>query len=140
MFIKSDWGDGPWIDESDYKRWIDPITGYLCMIKRGPLGALNGYVGVSRDHKFYKIKLESELDVHGGITFQGFFDDDQDTWWFGFDCAHGGDIIPELEYVRRNLKLPVLRFIKETYKDINYVEIECELLAEQLKVKSENNI
>ena len=45
------------------------------------------------------------------------------VWWFGFDCAHSGDVSPGYDgYLRDH----------GTYKPIGYVERECARLAEQL--------
>lgn len=46
-------------------------------------------------------------------------------WWFGFDCAHSGDLSPSYSgrYGIGN---------HETYKPISYVEMECRSLARQI--------
>lgn len=49
-YDKTLWGDGPWQTEPDRKEWIDPATGLTCLIVRGPVGALCGYVGVPDTH------------------------------------------------------------------------------------------
>ena len=81
---KSAWERGPWDDEPDKKQWRDPSTGLACLIVRGPLGALCGYVGVPSGHPWhgkdyddcgtYMPKPEGYEDdwyprVHGGLTF-----------------------------------------------------------------------
>ena len=67
---KSTWGDGPWQAEPDKKQWSDPATGLPCLIVRGPVGALCGYVGVSPDHPLYgKGHDDLDVEVHGGLTF-----------------------------------------------------------------------
>lgn len=48
---KIDWGPGPWQNEPDLEKWIDPDTGLQCMIKRNMMsGNLCGYVGVTTKH------------------------------------------------------------------------------------------
>lgn len=39
----------PWLTEPDYLKWVDPATGYHCVIRRVPmLGSLCGYVRIPR--------------------------------------------------------------------------------------------
>lgn len=83
-------GDGPWNDEPDKVQWIDPATGYDCLIVRNHFGALCGYVGVPPEHPWFGTDYsnctaaechtdrwcdhspEAVLSVHGGITFANF--------------------------------------------------------------------
>ena len=54
-------------------------------------------VSYSQEFGDYETSPESNISVHGGITFAGKHDElkenpfDKDTWYFGFDCAHAGD-------------------------------------------------
>src|SRR5579884_1161092 len=84
---KSTWGPGPWQDEPDKEQWTDEATGYACLIKRNPVGALCGYVGVPEGHPWHgsgyspgysaenedelsaALKLLDEVEVHGGLTY-----------------------------------------------------------------------
>lgn len=84
---KSGWITGPWTSEPDKRQWRDPDTGLPCLIVRGPVGALCGYVGVHPDHPFHGLGYYhsdwdedappltpaqvaiNDLDVHGGLTF-----------------------------------------------------------------------
>lgn len=68
------------------------------------------------------------FEVHGGVTFANHRSEDPDLWWFGFDCSHAGDYIPELA------KLPGLKGIMRdaVYRDQQYVVGECMSLAAQL--------
>lgn len=51
---KSGWGEGEWQREPDRVEWVDPATGYLCLILRGGVGGnLNGYVSVPKGHPAY---------------------------------------------------------------------------------------
>lgn len=84
---KAAWGDGPWQSEPDKLQWQDKATGYPCLIVRGPVGALCGYVGVPKTHQLHGVgysdcpkgcgqdwcdhRPESFLEAHGGITFAG---------------------------------------------------------------------
>ena len=138
---KSKWGDGPWQQEPDKKQWTDAATGFPCLIVRGPHGALCGYVGVTLSHPFFgKSYNDVDVEVHGGLTFadrcqpnrehgichiveQG---ENENVWWFGFDCAHSGDVSPWL-------LLKGLRNFGETYHDVAYVTRAITRLAKQLK-------
>lgn len=148
---KTGWGDGPWQAEPDKRQWADKATGLPCLIVRGPMGALCGYVGVSKDHPGHgmdydalsnKLLPDGEyIDVHGGLTFAdgcGHGADESkgichipapgepdDVWWFGFDCAHPGDMMPD----RGRISLVDLG---DVYRDAAYVTAECAALAKQL--------
>ena len=148
---KSEWEQGPWMDEPDKRQWLDPETGLPCLIHRGPSGALCGYVGVSKGHPWYEQDYDAcrvpenedgdtYVEVHGGLTFaskcgptkengrgichvveQGEADD---VWWLGFDCAHSGDLCPSRQRDRG-------WDYCESYKDFRYVELEVKRLAKQ---------
>jgi len=51
---KSDWAPGEWKNEPDKIQWLDKETKYPCLIVRGSVGALCGYVGINKKHPFYK--------------------------------------------------------------------------------------
>lgn len=55
---KSEWGPGPWQSEPDKRQWQDETTGLPCLIVRGPVGALCGYVGVPPDHPAYGLAYD----------------------------------------------------------------------------------
>lgn len=141
---KSEWGNGPWVDEPDKKQWRDEETGLPCLIVRNVhvSGALCGYVGVPKGHPYYGWDYDAlcGVDVHGGLTFankcqeeQNDFegichknDTDDDIWWLGFDCAHCYDLVPRMN----KYSIP---FSEETYKDFSFVTHEVEKLAKILK-------
>lgn len=96
--------------------------------KHSVLGTLNGYLGVPKSHKAYGLDYDNwDVDVHGGLTYSchhssytlGDFPESMDIWWFGFDCAHYDDFIPEI-----NNQMP-----GTTYKDRDFVYQELEKLA-----------
>lgn len=81
---------GPWDDEVDKVQWVDVATGLDCLIVRGTLGALCGYVGVPLEHPWHgKIAEQclqqtcigqdctdwqhrtpaSLIEVHGGLNY-----------------------------------------------------------------------
>lgn len=158
------WPDGPWTAEPDKVVWRDETTGLDCMVVRGPIGALCGYVGVKADHPWhrkgysehigpddcaeyadgfgwcYEHSPDGLVNVHGGLTFSDachedgdratsichLADDGQPVWWFGFDCAHVGDLHPYDQKYHR----PHVRSL--TYRDLPYVVAEVRGLAAQL--------
>jgi hypothetical protein len=137
---KSNWGDGPWQEEPDKMQFIEVVTSYPCLIVRGPMGALCGYVGVNKTHPTYmKNYNDINVDVHGGLTFANICSpnkehgichiveegEDDDVWWLGFDCAHAGDMIPN--------RVGGYRWYEDQYRDLYYVMNQCVLLARQLK-------
>jgi hypothetical protein len=85
------------------------------------------------------------LSAHGGITYSDFCAHSEDesrgichipvgdrpdtVYWFGFDCAHYGDVTPKYdndEKYGRSLR-------DGSYKSVRYVAEEVRRLAEQLK-------
>ena len=150
QFINRDkdklYGPGPWSNEFDKYQWLDEETQYPCLIVRNQLGALCGYVGVNKNNPLYKSKfIHTEKDdvyIHGGITYtahceeNGYIaesichipepnDADENLWWFGFDCAHGGDYAPKIHKgLLGNLS---------AYRTVTYVKSEIKLLATYLK-------
>lgn len=128
---------GPWSDEPDKVQWIDEATDLDCLIVRNHMGALCGYVGLPPGHSLHGLgygEIDEDVDVHGGLTYAAPCQEDgtichvpepgrpADVWWFGFDCAHAGDIVPDFRFT----------FHGDTYRDIAYVRAECAALAAQL--------
>lgn len=84
---------------------------------------------------------ESMLDVHGGLTYSNSCQgeichvhaegEEDDVWWFGFDCGHAWDLVPGmLEIGGRKTD-----FQKDSvYRDMVYAESETRKLAEQLSL------
>lgn len=83
---RTDWPSGEWDREPDKMQWTDEATGLPCLIVRGPVGGLCGYVGVGPSHPWFRLDYShgcpercgkeycehtpsSRLDVHGGVTF-----------------------------------------------------------------------
>jgi hypothetical protein len=107
------------------------------LIVRGGVGALCGYAGVYPGHPFHGRRYDSvSVEVHGGLTFSNACahskDESQgvchipepgtsdDVWWFGFDCAHLGDLM---------LTMP---FRGDVYRNVDYVAVQVTSLAAQL--------
>ena len=128
---------GPWSSEPDKMHWIDEVTGLDCLaVRNAVMGHWCGYVGVGPEHRLYRHNYqEVDVMVHGGLTFSDVCQDSDDpakgvchraalgrpehVWWFGFDCAHFGDLLPGLDHGGQ-------------YRSIDYVRHECGSLATQL--------
>jgi hypothetical protein len=142
---KSKLPNGEWMQEPDFVEWFDMDTGLPCLVVRKPnTFNLCGYVGISPKHKLYGSDMNDifdsnfdGFDVHGGITFGGEGNEiifhsrvSNETWWVGFDCAHGGDLCPFF------LTIPGFSdsFIvqQSEYRTVSYVMFECGKLAKQL--------
>jgi hypothetical protein len=147
---KSTWGDGPWRYEPD--RLDFEHEGLACLLHRGPGGHWCGYVGVPPTHALYgKGYDDADVNVHGGLTYASKCSgtichvpkpgSPDDVWWFGFDCAHSGDL-SSMKYAssirsRRGdynhaKALAANTWTVETYRTFEYVKAETERLAEQL--------
>lgn len=118
------WNKGPWTDEPD--RVDFNYDGMSCVIHRNMMGAWCGYVRVPSFHPLYH--TDCNLDVHGGITWDGTLDILGPGWWVGFDCSHAWDYVPGLHYQIGTFDTNL--FKEETYKDILYALTETEKLAE----------
>jgi hypothetical protein len=136
--------DGPWSTEPTKVQWVDAATQLPCLIVRNQVGALCGYVGVPPGHPLHRRHYDdNDFDVHGGLSFSAgcahSVDEgvgichipepgtSDDVWWFGFDTAHLGDLVPCL------LRYDVHGHLAETYRDLAYVSAEVTRLAAQLK-------
>lgn len=136
---RSEWPAGPWDAEPDLIEWRDEDTGYPCLVVRGPMGALCGYVGVPPDHPWHGQDYGiPDVEAPGGLTYADACagnichvplpGEPDGVWWFGFDCAHSWDIVPGMiKYLGMGGGLG------ESYKDIGYVQRACASLADQLK-------
>lgn len=146
---KSMWREGPWQNEYDKKQWQDEETGLPCLVVRGPIGALCGYVGVPKSHPLHGEEYWGiDVDVHWGLTYAGLCaknyaesegvchkpspGEPDNVWWFGFDCAHSGDDCDPMGH-RSSYSDP-----GDVYRDTSFVERECRSLARQLFAMSED--
>lgn len=128
----------PWNAEPDKAQWIDEATGLDCLIVRGPLGALCGYVGLPPNHPWHGTDADHvDAAVHGGLNYAAPCQEHAgeraichvpepgrpaDVWWLGFDCAHAGDLNPITGPITGD----------EVYRDFAYVQAEVARLAAQL--------
>ena len=95
-----------------------------------------------REDKDDTISLELAIEVHGGLTYSGPCrpvrkdgggvchvpdpGEPDNVWWFGFDCAHAGDAMPQYNSLHNFNR-------DDSYRDIDYVTRQCGALALQLK-------
>ena len=67
------------------------------------------------------------FSVHGGITYtkdRAPYQEPDGNWWFGFDCAHAGDLCPNREW--RTFETD------DVYRTFEYVQDKVRHLAYQL--------
>jgi hypothetical protein len=150
-------GEQPWEGEPDKVQWIDPTTGYDCLILRNPLGALCGYVGVPPTHPFHGVdygscpedcdekwcshRPDARVQVHGGITFNDFCDPAEE----GERICHvpaegrpdkvwwfGFDCAHAFDLAPGMIRFRIEEAM-DTYRDITYAVGEIDGLALQLK-------
>lgn len=140
MVDRSNWPKGKWDEEPDRVDWT--YMGYSCFVQRNDLGAWCGYVGVPVKHPAYgKDFMGVQVSVHGGLSYSdkcqghvchtpepGMPDD---VWWLGFDCGHGGDMVPGMEGLIHSYG--IVRNISRHYRDVTYALRETRNLAKQLK-------
>jgi len=121
-----------WLDEPDRDEFEH--AGLKCLILRhSELRHLSGYVAVPKGHLCYGKDYDHmpyddlfPVEVHGGLTFSREGDGDawqKGYWWLGFDCAHAGDIVPDM---------PIE--LGGTYKNFQYVRRAIEDLANQVTI------
>lgn len=147
-----------WTTEPDRKDW--EAHGLKCAIRRvRDAGHLCGYVGIPKEHPLHGvgyydecpaleplreqvryapndegISPEMALEVHGGITYSDNHvagGKPDGLWWFGFDCAHSGDLSPGLQSHLRDAGA-FTSLLGGEYRDMAYVTRETENLAKQL--------
>jgi hypothetical protein len=112
------------------KEWTTKAGLQACWLRNPHVGSLAGYVAVLRDNSYCGYGYDDlDVTVHGGLTYSN-EGSVLGQWWFGFDCAHAGDLL---------LFHGDLRPEGASYKDARYVEEQCERLAEQLIVPMRPN-
>lgn len=111
-------------------------AGLRAVVVATDMGHRCGYVAVTRGHAtFGKDYYEVTVDVHGGLTYSEIDNyypvktEASEVWWFGFDCAHHGDLPdPSLRsYVYRSAET------EGVVRTLDYCVQECESLAKQLE-------
>ena len=120
-------GPGPWVDEPDRVEWR--AHGFVCLVRRSPMGNLCGYVGVPPEHPWHGKSFEDiEAFAHGSLTYAGpRADEPEHRYWVGFDAGHAFDLVPELAKLGGGLYEDGW----STYRDIEWMKAEVEQLAAQ---------
>lgn len=146
-----------WESEPNRELWTDETTGYPCLIRRGPGGALCGYVAVPESHPFfgksytyvngwddddlratrsyYGSHGQGKIDVHGGVTYAGECDGDPVE-----GICHVSDGEDEVWWFGFDCahcmdcvpRIPRSRLLP--YRNWAYVRSEVESMAKQLHV------
>lgn len=106
--------------------------GYLCDIRRIETGGhLCGYVHLGPENKYYGLDYELKpVSVHGGLTYGEFHRTGLGVpdYVIGFDCAHAGDVIPNMY---KQTKFRPLKSRKHLWT-VKEVQKEIEQLVDQL--------
>lgn len=134
-YDKEKWGPGPWQNEPD--RLEFEHAGLPCLMVRSSLGNWCGYAAVPPGHPFHGQHYDKpDVEAHGGLTYGGACagsichvpkpGEPDDVWWFGFDCAHAYDVVPEIRHRLGGI------FGGDKYRNVVYVRHQVERLAEQL--------
>lgn len=124
----------PW-HSKDYNATVDvPDSVRDRPIDIDKIGVINLFCATVKgdDIAAGRLDIVLAIDVHGGLTYardKAPGAEKDGRWWFGFDCAHSGDLTPG-----SNAKLPAyLRDARDdVYREAAYVEAECASLAKQL--------
>jgi hypothetical protein len=155
---KASWGPGPWQHEPDKEQWQDEATGFACLLKRNPVGALCGYVGVPEGHPWHgsdyspgwraeddeplspALQLLDDVEVHGGLTYAASCQEGPEDATICHVPAPGE---PEplwwfgFDCAHSWDRCPGYRRLSlgsgDTYRDVAYVKAECASLARQAK-------
>ena len=127
---REQWGEGPWQQEPDRVEFM--YDGFDCLLHRNWTGVWCGYVGVKPGHPMHgKPYGDLNLDAHGGLTYSdgchGCICHESaggdKLWWLGFDCGHGGDLVPAMGRALDCM----------TYRDMDYAIAQVKGLAVQLR-------
>jgi len=119
----------PWFGLT-YNATIKPTKDMLGPRDRqdyGPIDLLCAAFSTKDIEKEMPISLA--MRVHGGLTYSKDhepFGEPDGLWWYGFDCAHAGDLIPSFAEQRFEFQRD------DIYRNQSYVVAECQSLAAQL--------
>lgn len=127
------------MDSKIEKRFM--YKGHPCVVMFQPMGFRTGYVGVLNDSIFYgkgSSILNTIFECHGGITYTEsrlYGQNDEATWWIGFDCGHawdGYDTDSTWKYFHKNIS-DMKRLYNGEVRTKEYVEDQCRLLVDQIE-------
>lgn len=96
----------------------------------GQRGVFTIFMAMANTDK--KHEIEMLFDVHGSITFTGELADRIGTW-YGFDCAHSGDLSPGYdELLMKHSPELIFRDKQDSYRSMEWVKQETDMLAAQV--------
>jgi hypothetical protein len=119
----------PWHGKS-YNDYIKPTADMLGprdANDHGPIDLL--CMALSDKDPSEELSIGLAMRVHGGITYTADhkpYGKPEGLWWFGFDCAHAGDLVPS--FAERQCGCHT----GDIYRDQSYVVAEVQSLAAQL--------
>lgn len=119
--------DHPWHGLSYNSRVVVPKS-WLENRTIDSFGVIDLFCHIANPKEPNEVSLSLALSVHGGITYSENHAPNEEPdgrFWFGFDCAHAGDLNPssfERGYA----------FSGDVYRNQSYVVAECQSLAAQL--------
>lgn len=140
FFNKKSFPPGEWHKEPDLSRWIH--NGMDCLaIRDMSLGVWRGFVGVDKQHFFYKKSIENVLstevgmdllfDIEGRLCSAGrlpfrYKEYTSNLWWVGIDTAQGNDYMPLLKLDDMTVAS------QQTYKNFSFIRQKTNKLAKLL--------
>jgi hypothetical protein len=113
-------------------------------------GPIDVFLHAASDRPRDEFEIALAFEVHGGITWSSDHpggEKPDGRWWFGFDCAHAGDLQPQRlddgglidlmieqmpEEARATMRKVMQKAHDGVYRDQQYVVSECQSLAAQL--------
>jgi len=107
-----------------FAKWSERVPSWRKEAAQFPVGdaarRLKEWAGCLENYDEWKARMEARSICH--VPEAG---ESDRVWWFGFDCAHLGDLIPGMDDRYGN-------DYDNTYKGVNYVRQEVTKLAAQL--------
>jgi hypothetical protein len=106
-------------------------NGFEYAILHHGMGYRCGYLKIRPDHPWYKkdyTETDCEVEIHGGLTY-GSTNENDGSWWIGFDCAHSFDKVDPSILLKDS---PHHMYIGgKEIRTTEYVEKELKNLADQ---------
>lgn len=119
------------------------MGGFACVMRTGPMGTVNGYLGVESDHPWFGVDyMKIDVSVHGGLTYSDsrlpgrwIRPGSVGRWWVGFDTGHFGDVVPEVDKMLAELGVKIPSDGEQ--RDDRYVRSELVRLVAQASTAQE---
>jgi hypothetical protein len=117
------------VTEADYARMLKNVAGHKAAAAKHPLGDaaewLQRWLPHLGSYEAYRERAEAEYICHKAAA-------EDKVWWFGFDCAHAGDVSPKMREWEKTLGLAPRYRDGDVYRDMAYVTEQVTSLAKQL--------